>query len=559
LDAREITRELLGGFDPEGPARVFLRRVRNHGAKGVNDFRRYRGGKQRNGLHARRKPIDEARLGRVSPLIDRVHIGEPLTRAAPLDEPLDRDAERRGDALRGVVWEAPTALFAAERVDVLRGEARTTTELAPGDPARVHRFVEPRLPVVAHSAHLSSPLKLSDAIHIGFDVESYESYTTIDNFSFNSTLTGMNAEITPLPPSSSSTPSSTRSFAWLVDVGSCSDKGCVRADNEDMAFICEIGGRAFDVDAPALGALEAPLVLGVCDGMGGAAAGEVASRETATHLGTVLSSLGRGDLRATTMGSAISAALGDASRALLDLARKHPAYSGMGTTATVCALAGKDLVIGQVGDSRAYLLRSGELLQLTRDQTLAQLMVERGQLRPEEVSGFFGAHVILQAVGTTDRLEVDLRVVRVARGDVLLVCSDGLVEALSPEAITESLDSSARASAIAEELVSLANDAGATDNVTCVVARIVAGGPRGERAGEVVSPAEPLALEAPRLDQPRERESRSGRSPERSAEPRHEETAVDQPAEEPPHDEDAPPTRKSTASRIWHRLTTFRR
>ncbi len=353
----------------------------------------------------------------------------------------------------------------------------------------------------------------------------------------------MNAETTPLPPSSSSTPSSTRSFAWLVDVGSCSDKGCVRTGNEDVAFVCEIGGRAFNVDEPAHGALEAPLVLGVCDGMGGAAAGEVASRETAAHLGAVLSSLGRGDLRATTMGRAITLALEDASHALLDLARKRPAYAGMGTTATVCALAGKELVIGQVGDSRAYLLRDRELLQLTRDQTLAQLMIERGQLQPEELSSFFGAHVILQAVGTTDRLEVDLRVVRVSRGDVLLVCSDGLVDALSSEAITEGLASPERASEIAKDLVARANDAGATDNVTCVVARIVAGGPRGERPADRVTPAEPLALEPP--------------VPEPVVE--DEQARDDQRATEAASHDDEPPTRKSTALRLWHRLTTFRR
>lgn len=373
----------------------------------------------------------------------------------------------------------------------------------------------------------------------------------------------MNAEITPLPPSSSSTPASSRSFAWLVDVGSCSDKGCVRSGNEDVAFVCEIGG-AFDVDKPAQGALEAPLVLGVCDGMGGAAAGEVASRETASRLGAALSTLGLADLRATTLGRAISTALDDASRALLDLAKRRPAWTGMGTTATVCTLAGRELVIGQVGDSRAYLLRGGKLLQLTRDQTLAQLMVERGQLQPEEVSSFFGAHVILQAVGTTERLEVDMRVVRVSRGDVLLVCSDGLVDALPHEAIEELLAGLGRANDIAAELVARANDAGATDNVTCVVARLVAGGPRGKRAEEVRTPAEPLALEPDALEptqpsMPRlPAEERSGaRSSERTAE-RTTERTVERSSHRTPEDE-GPPTRRSTASKLWHRLITLRR
>src|SRR6185295_13836915 len=109
------------------------------------------------------------------------------------------------------------------------------------------------------------------------------------------------------------------------------------------------------------------------------------------------------------VGRRLSASVEEASRRVLAEARAHRACAGMGTTATACALAGDALFVAQVGDSRAYLLRGGELTRLTRDQTLAQMLLERGQLAPEEVDTFELGHVILQAVGTHERVEVDLR------------------------------------------------------------------------------------------------------------------------------------------------------
>lgn len=321
------------------------------------------------------------------------------------------------------------------------------------------------------------------------------------------------AETTPLPPSS--VPSS-RGQPLRVDVGSCSDKGCVRSGNEDVAFVAEIGrGAPFDVDAPAEGWLTTPLLFGVCDGMGGAAAGEVASREATVVLGEQLTTLAPAEHRVGAVGRAIVEALQRASASLLALAKQRPAFAGMGTTATVCALVGRQLVIGQVGDSRAYVLRSGSLEQLTRDQTLAQLMVERGQLTADAVEGFFGGHIILQAVGTSDRLDVDLRVVPVSVGDVVLVCSDGLVDALSEEAVAAALSVDAPASEVARALVTAANDAGATDNVTCVVVRAVPGDARpGARS-------EPFAVQVPPIEE---------------------------------GELTGPPTRRSAIARLWSRL-----
>ena len=267
---------------------------------------------------------------------------------------------------------------------------------------------------------------------------------------------------TPRPSFTPPVAAGGRRASLQLDVAARSDQGLARAGNED-SFLA--------VSRPAAKGQPAWAVLAVCDGMGGAAAGEVASamavdvlREVMTAEGTPLSrnALGRRLLRAV---EEAAARVHEAS--LATLARK-----GMGTTATACAIAGDALFIAQVGDSRAYLLREGRLTQLTRDQTLAMLMMERGQLTPEEAASFPLGHVILQAVGTAPRVEVDLTRVRLARGDVLLVCSDGLSGVVPHDAIRAVLAGEPTAAAMCDTLIALANEGGGPDNITAVVARV---------------------------------------------------------------------------------------
>jgi protein phosphatase len=145
----------------------------------------------------------------------------------------------------------------------------------------------------------------------------------------------------------------------------------------------------------------------------------------------------------------------------------------MGTTATVAVLADDRVVLGQVGDSRAYLFRDGTLTQLTRDQSLAQMLIEQGRLQPHEVKEFVGSNIILQAVGTSDELDVDVREVRLAAGDVLVLCSDGLSGPVEPAAITRVLAQAPDPAAACDELIREALSAGGPDNVTCIVAKVV--------------------------------------------------------------------------------------
>ncbi|NUO53864.1 MAG: serine/threonine-protein phosphatase [Polyangiaceae bacterium] len=255
------------------------------------------------------------------------------------------------------------------------------------------------------------------------------------------------------------------------DVAALSDTGAVRAHNEDVVLVAPLDGESCpEVVFSFERAFAGPAVLAVCDGMGGAAAGEVASLEAARSIGHYLVShhAADGDL-----GGAVIRSLRAASERVYDLAVANPRLSGMGTTATVCAVRGAEAIIGQVGDSRAYLLRAGELRQLTRDQTLAQLLMERGQLRPEDMDQSVVAGVILQAVGTAPSVDVDLKTIGIAAGDVLLLCSDGLSGALDAEVIREVLEEAPNASLACVRLIARALEAGATDNVTCIVARVL--------------------------------------------------------------------------------------
>jgi protein phosphatase len=282
-----------------------------------------------------------------------------------------------------------------------------------------------------------------------------------------------------------------------LDIAVRTDPGREREGNEDSAFVAASVG----VVLPGGGTVEVPepgwVVLGVCDGMGGAAAGEVASRAAADVISAHLLSAGEAGSDED-LGRRLIDAVEEASRRVREAARADPRLDGMGTTATVCALRGADLLCAQVGDSRAYLLRDGRLTQLTRDQTLATLLVEQGQLRREDVPDFELRHVILQAVGTAPRVEVDLRAVHLARGDVLLLCSDGLSEPVSDASIREVLVGAGSADEAAEALVARANAAGGPDNVTCIVARIHG---EGLPAPASETPAVEKACPAPRPEE----------------------------------------------------------
>ncbi|MBX3188160.1 MAG: serine/threonine-protein phosphatase [Labilithrix sp.] len=250
------------------------------------------------------------------------------------------------------------------------------------------------------------------------------------------------------------------------------DCGRERADNQDRAaFACAATGRAWSAGPGAVAVdLTAPFYAVVCDGMGGEAGGAVAS---ALAVETIVTSMrARWDPRTEAdLGGVLAATLQAAASRIKQVARAEPLYARMGTTATLAAVDRGALVCAQVGDSRAYVLRERGLLeQITRDQTMVELLRSTGAVPADRIADVVGPNVILQALGSSTHLEIPITRTPLAGGDVVLLCSDGLHGPVPDDAIASILASHAPAEAC-EALVARANAEGGPDNISCVVLR----------------------------------------------------------------------------------------
>jgi len=221
----------------------------------------------------------------------------------------------------------------------------------------------------------------------------------------------------------------------------------------------------------------APL-FAVADGMGGAQAGEIASR-------IAVETLGAGDASG---GPSPELRLADlvqsANERIHDLARSDEQHAGMGTTMTVVLVGEEEITIAHVGDSRAYVLRGGELRRLTRDHSLVEELLEQGKLTPEEASRHPQRSVITRAVGPERHVEVDTQTARARDGDVFLICSDGLTTMIDEPFIERTLNAGGPLDAIGHALIDAANDAGGRDNITVVLFRLeeISASPGAEQA-----------------------------------------------------------------------------
>ncbi|MFO0552872.1 MAG: protein phosphatase 2C domain-containing protein [Polyangiaceae bacterium] len=271
------------------------------------------------------------------------------------------------------------------------------------------------------------------------------------------------------PPSSRPTPTATRAArsrrtsdqapALAITFAAASDTGNFREHNEDTAFTVSLeAARNMD------GARAA--ILGVCDGMGGVHGGHIASALTRDLLVKSLTA------DPATTPAALSEAIEEASRHVYEMGERRRELRGMGTTATVATIDGDTMLVGQVGDSRCYLLRGGRLRQLTRDQSLVALLVERGELTEEEARHSPYSNVILQAVGTSESIAPVVQRVALEPGDVVMLCSDGLHGVLEPRALSRLLKAvePGAEGETCEALIAAALEAGSTDNVSCVIA-----------------------------------------------------------------------------------------
>ncbi|HEY2749360.1 MAG TPA: PP2C family serine/threonine-protein phosphatase, partial [Polyangia bacterium] len=215
----------------------------------------------------------------------------------------------------------------------------------------------------------------------------------------------------------------------------------------------------------------------VCDGMGGAAAGEVASGMAIESLALTMLDAhmvdapeGVVDDERQHLARKLRGAAREANAKIFKEARENLARSGMGTTMTAVQLWRDSALIAQVGDSRAYVWRQGAFTQVTRDQSLVNQLLETGQITVEQAKFFEHSNVILQALGVQEDVEVQLSKVELRKGDRLMMCSDGLVGVVSDEeisAVMGSIDDPAEAARI---LIEMANGAGGPDNITVIVA-----------------------------------------------------------------------------------------
>ena len=212
----------------------------------------------------------------------------------------------------------------------------------------------------------------------------------------------------------------------------------------------------------------APPLFAVADGMGGAQAGEVASKLAAAALEDTDAGSTGGEER-------VVALIQEANRRVYERSNADPAASGMGTTITVALVEGTTVTFGHVGDSRAYLVRDGVMEQLTDDHSLVNELMKSGKLSPEEAETHPQRSVITRALGTDPDVDVDVFVIEAKENDLFLICSDGLTTMVGDEDILELLerhhDDLDRA---AKSLVAAANRAGGEDNITVVAFTISA-------------------------------------------------------------------------------------
>ncbi len=260
-----------------------------------------------------------------------------------------------------------------------------------------------------------------------------------------------------------------------VQIFGKTDLGRSRDHNEDTFLVADLTRKDASLQPAVrqhdLG--ERGTLLVVADGMGGAAAGELASQMATDSIYQHLVRTWSADQEVTPQRFAyrLKEAVEVANASIHAHAKAHPEVRGMGTTTTAAGVLGDHLYLSQVGDSRAYLVRDGQAHQLTKDQSLMQRLVEAGELTEEEAAQSERRNIILQALGPDPKVKVDLTHQEVRRGDVLVLCSDGLSGQVKKEEIAQAVTSTADLSAACDQLIALANQRGGPDNITVVCAR----------------------------------------------------------------------------------------
>jgi serine/threonine protein phosphatase PrpC len=254
-------------------------------------------------------------------------------------------------------------------------------------------------------------------------------------------------------------------MSLTVEVAGKTDLGCVRKNNEDnLGWDQRLG------------------LYVVCDGMGGAQAGEVASKmavdlmleyfrhgsETGDY-----PDFGNFPPDSSPAGQHLSSAIQRANTAIFEAGQASQAQQGMGTTIVALLLDDNFLTIAHAGDSRIYRLRGGTLEQLTQDHSLVMEQVRRGMITLEQAEKSEMQNIIIRALGSEDRVEPDVQDLIAFRDDVYLLASDGLTKLVKDEVIKEILENSRSLDAACEDLIDAAKQKGGDDNITCLLLRVI--------------------------------------------------------------------------------------
>ncbi len=257
-----------------------------------------------------------------------------------------------------------------------------------------------------------------------------------------------------------------------LSVAARTDVGRIRAGNEDSLYADATQSRGLFI---------------VADGMGGHAAGEVASEMAVTIVAQELA--GIESIHAPGARERLAASLRHANAAIYQRTVREAEKQGMGTTASVLMISDAGYLIGQVGDSRVYLLREGALRQLTKDHSYVQEQVDAGYLTPEQARYHPYSNVITRCVGANESVEPDLFEGDVLPGDVFLVASDGLTGMVDDRRLQQLLASNAQPRRVVDALIAEANGRGGLDNITAILVQVHAIAP--------ATPGEPSAALAP--------------------------------------------------------------
>ena len=236
------------------------------------------------------------------------------------------------------------------------------------------------------------------------------------------------------------------------------DPGCVRSSNQDAYVVEQLDKNT--------------LLCVVCDGMGGAKSGDVASALASEVFSQEIKRAWKSDMNPEETDQVLKSAVKLANFTVYDQSRQFEEFSGMGTTLVAALLKGKNATFANVGDSRAYLIDEEGITQITVDHSLVQLMINRGELSPEQARSFPGKNYITRAVGTESTTECDIFHRRLERGTYLLLCSDGLSNLLDDQELLFEVIHGQDKQQCCQFLVDIAKRRGAPDNVTCILVEV---------------------------------------------------------------------------------------